>query len=262
MTLAYARRLWALDCPTLTVDAATLMYGLSGMMTIPMPAFLIEHPKGLVLFDTGIAPEALDDPVAVYGQELADGLGITSAPDQRIDRQLQALGYRTTDVTHVICSHLHFDHAGGHRMFPHAKFYVGQGELSYAHFPDPIAAFCYIPEQLAEMRNYDWREIPGVDVDLFGDGSLAILFMPGHTPGELSLKVRLASRTFILSGDAVHLRSAYDLGYHFPIDADTKTALQTIKRLKRIQESEDATLWIHHDPDDWAEFKHAPYAYE
>jgi glyoxylase-like metal-dependent hydrolase (beta-lactamase superfamily II) len=254
--------MWALDCPTLTVDGATLMYGLTGMVTIPMPAFLIEHPKGLVLFDTGIAPEALDDPAAVYGKELADALGMESKPEQRIDRQLKALGYETADVTHIVCSHLHFDHSGGHRLFPHAKFYVGQGELAFAHFPDPIGAFCYIPDQLAAMRKFNWHEVPGTDVDLFGDGSLVVLFMPGHTPGELSLKVRLASRTFLLTGDAVHLRAALENEYHFPIDADTKSALRTIRRIKRLRESENATVWITHDPDDWAQLEHAPYAYE
>jgi N-acyl homoserine lactone hydrolase len=262
MSPGFARRMWALDCPTLTVDATTLMYGLSGMLTIPMPAFLIEHAKGLVLFDTGIAPEAIEDAASVYGAEMAAALGISGGPQTRIDRQIEALGFRLADVTHVVSSHLHFDHSGGHHLFPDAAFYVGQGELAWAHFPAPIGAFCYLPEQLARTRNFDWREVPGVDVDLFGDGSMVILFTPGHTPGELSLKVRLASRTFILTGDAVHLRAALDLEYHFPIDADTMASVRTLRRLKRLRDSEEASVWISHDPDDWAEYKHAPYCYE
>lgn len=262
MSLGIARRMWALDCPTLTVDANTLMYGLSGMLTIPMPAFLVEHAKGLVLFDTGIAPEAIDDPAAVYGSQMADALGLSGTAEQRVDRQIEALGYELTDVTHVVSSHMHFDHSGGHHLFPHAKFYVGQGELAFAHFPEPIGAFCYMPEQLARTREFDWREVPGVDVDLFGDGSLVILFMPGHTPGELSLKVRLPSRTFLLTGDAVHLRAALENEYHFPIDADSRAATQTLRRLKRLRESEEASVWITHDPDDWASYKHAPSCYE
>lgn len=262
MSLGFARKMWALDSPTLTVEANTLMYGLSGMMTIPMPSFLIEHPKGLVLFDTGIAPEAITDPVAIYGQELADGLGIGGTSDQAVDKQIEALGYKVSDVTHVIASHLHFDHAGGTHLFPEAKHYAGQGELAFAHYPTPIAAFCYRDDQLARIRGFDWREVPGIDLDLFGDGSLVILSMPGHTPGELSLKVRLASRTFILTGDAAHLRGQLDLEYHFPIDYDTISAVRTLQRLKRLRESEDATIWITHDPDDWKELQHAPYSYE
>jgi N-acyl homoserine lactone hydrolase len=262
MTLGFARRMWALDCPTLTVEAHTLMYGLSGMITIPMPSFLIEHTKGLVLFDTGIAPEAIDDPVACYGQELADALGMTSSPDQRLDRQIEALGYELSDVTHVISSHLHFDHSGGLHLFPEAKFYAGAGELAFAHYPAALGSFCFMPDQLARVAKYDWHEIPGVDVDLFGDGSLVILFMPGHTPGELSLKVRLPDRTFILTGDAVHLRQALSLEYPFPLDCDTLSSVRTLQRIKRLAESEEASIWITHDPDDWAEYKHAPACYE
>lgn len=262
MSLGVARRMWALDSPTLTVDASTLMYGLSGTLTIPMAAFLIEHPRGLVLFDTGPAPEAIDDPASVYGTEMAEALGISGTREQRIDNQIRALGYRTKDITHVIASHLHFDHSGGLHLFPDATFYIGEGEFPFAHFPEPIGAFCYMPDQLSRIRGFAWREVPGTDLDLFGDGSMVILFMPGHTPGELSLKVRLASRTFILAGDAVHLRAALEQEYHFPIDADTKQATRTLRRLKRLRESEQATVWISHDPDDWAEFERAPVCYE
>ncbi len=262
MSLGFARKMWALDCPTLTVDSNSLMYGLSGMITIPMPAFLIEHPRGLVLFDTGIAPEAITDPVGVYGQELADGLGIGGTPDQAVDKQIEALGYKTSDVTHVIASHFHFDHAGGTHLFPEAKHFHGQDELAFAHWPAPIGAFCYMPDQLERTRKFDWHEVPGCDLDLFGDGSLVLLSMPGHTPGELSLKVRLASRTFLLTGDAVHLRAALDMEYHFPIDWDTRQALLSLKRIKRIAEAEEATVWISHDPDDWEQNKHAPYCHE
>lgn len=262
MSLGIARKLWALDSPTLTVDAHTLMYGLSGQLTIPMPAFLIEHAKGLILFDTGLAPEAIDDPVALYGKELAEGLGVSGTEDQKLHRQIEGLGYKLEDITHVISSHLHFDHSGGHHYFPNAKFYVGQGELEFAHWPASIGAFCYMPDQLARIRNFDWRVVPGVDLDLFGDGSLVILSMPGHTPGELSLKVRLPSRTFILTGDAVHLRAALEMEYHFPIDYDTRSAVTSLQRIKRLRESEDASVWISHDPDDWAQYLHAPFCYE
>jgi len=99
-------------------------------------------------------------------------------------------------------------------------------------------------------------------VDLFGDGSLVILFTPGHTPGELSLLVRLGSRNFVLTGDTVHLRAALENEIHFPVDADTAAAVQSLRRLKLLRDSADATVWITHDPEDWAEFQHAPHCYE
>lgn len=260
-SFATAKRLWALDSPTFTVEAHTLMYGLSGELTIPMPAYLIEHPRGLVLFDTGLVPAAIDDPRAVYG-DLADLTKIRAEPHQRLDRQIEALGYKISDITHVIASHAHFDHSGGLYLFPHAKFYAGQGEMQFAYWPATIGAGFFRLPDLDATRGFDWHEIPGIDVDLFGDGSIVILFTPGHTPGELSLLVRLSDRNFILTGDTVHLRAALENEIHFPVDADTAAAVRSLRRLKLLRDSADATVWITHDPDDWAEHKHAPYSYE
>jgi glyoxylase-like metal-dependent hydrolase (beta-lactamase superfamily II) len=259
--LGTAKRLWALDSPTFTVEAHTLMYGLTGKLTIPMPAYLIEHPRGLVLFDTGLVPAAIDDPHAVYG-ELAELTNISAQPHQRLDRQIEALGYKLSDVTHVIASHAHFDHSGGLYLFPQAKFYAGQGEMQFAYWPAQIGAGFFRLADLDATRGFNWHEIPGMDVDLFGDGSLVILFTPGHTPGELSLLVRLASRNFILTGDTVHLRAALESEIHFPVDADTAAAVQSLRRLKLLRDSADATVWITHDPEDWAELQHAPRCYE
>jgi N-acyl homoserine lactone hydrolase len=261
MSLGFARRMWALDCPGLAVEANTLMWGLEGSITIRMPAFLIEHEKGLVLFDTGIAPEALDDPVAVWGQELADALHVVGTPEQKLTTQIETLGYTLSDVTHVVTSHLHLDHCGGVHHFPDAKHYIGEGEMAFAYWPTPISAFCFVQDHLRQIRSFNWIEVPGYDVDLFGDGSLVIMYMPGHTPGELSLKVRLASRTFLLTGDAVHLRAALDAEYHYPLDWDTRLALNSVRRIKRLAESEDLSVWINHDPGDWAQYG-APACFE
>ena len=257
----HARRMWALDSPTLTVDANTLMYGLSGQLTIPLPAFLIQHDKGLILFDTGLDPRSIDDPASIYGEDLADAIGLKGSSDVRLDKQIQNLGFKLSDVTHVIASHGHFDHIGGLYLFPDAKFYFGEGEVGFAYWPTPIQSFVYRREDLDPIKNGKLNHVSG-DLDLFGDGSLVILATPGHTPGEVSLVVHLKNRSFILTGDAVHLRAALDQEYHFPIDADTAQAVRTLRRLKHLRDSLGATIWITHDPEDWSEFAHAPGYYE
>lgn len=257
-----ARRLWALDSPTFTLDAGILMVGASGELTIPMPAYLIEHPRGLVLFDTALAPEAADDPERVYGQ-LATFLGLRYTAEQRLDRQIEALGYKLSDVTHVVASHTHFDHTGGLSLFPDAKLYVGAGDLRYAYWPDPAGAAFFRTADLEPTRGYRWHQIPeGIDHDLFGDGSVVVLSTPGHTPGELSLLVRLSGRNFVLTGDTVHLRAALEHEIPMPYDADTVAAIRSIQRLKLIRDSADAVVWITHDPEDWAALGHAPTCHE
>src|SRR5262249_49023350 len=103
-----AKRLWALDGPTLTHDRSHLVVGETGIITFPVPCFLIEHARGLVLFDTGLVPEAAVDARKIYG-EMAEACGIAFRPEQAVDRQIEALGFRTGDVTHVLMSHAHWD---------------------------------------------------------------------------------------------------------------------------------------------------------
>lgn len=260
MQSSTATRLWALDSPTFTLDNGILMVGAQGTATIPMPAYLIEHPRGLVLFDTGLDPAAADDPEGVYGP-LAEHLGLRFTREQRLDNQIEALGYRLSDVTHVVASHSHFDHSGGFYLFPEAKLYIGTGELRYALWPDPAGAAFFRQIDIERTRSFNWVHVP-TDHDLFGDGSVVILHTPGHTPGELSLLVRLAHRNFILTGDTVHLRQALENEIPMPYDANTELSVRSIQRLKLLRESADATVWISHDPEDWAEFDHAPKSYE
>jgi glyoxylase-like metal-dependent hydrolase (beta-lactamase superfamily II) len=258
-----ARRLWALDAPKLTLSISMMMLGSAPAydVTIPVPSFLIEHPKGLVLFDTGIVPEALEDPEAVYG-ELAKHMRIEGNASQRLDRQIVELGYKVEDVTHVVLSHSHFDHAGGLLLFPNAKFYVGEGELAFGFWPGPAFARTIHRPGLEAARGFNWYEVPGCDVDLFGDGSIVIMFTPGHTPGELSLLVRLPYRTFVITGDTAHVRAQLDNLTPHPFSTDIGSAIRSLKRLRLLRDTPDTTVWISHDPDDWASYEHAPRCYE
>ncbi|MGH8998434.1 MAG: N-acyl homoserine lactonase family protein [Acidimicrobiia bacterium] len=256
-----AKRLWALDAPTITVDQSLMMVGGSGVVTIPMPAFLIEHPAGLVLFDTGPAFDAADDPESVYGP-LAEMFDMRFPAAVRVDRQLGDLGYKTSDVRYVVASHLHFDHAGGRSLVPDATFLVGPGEMRYAYWPDKAGAAFFRREDFEPTREFNWLELPGGEHDVFGDGALVVFCTPGHTPGELSMLVRLPERNFLLVGDTVHLRVALEGEIPNMFDANTQVAAESIRRLKLIRAAADATVWISHDPEDWAEFGHAPQCFE
>lgn len=249
-----ARRLWGLDAVQLTIPAAGMVIGAEGEVTFPLPAFVIEHDRGLVMFDTSFAPLACEDPAAYFGP-LADVLQPIASPDMRIDKQLAKLGFRTDDVSHVILSHGHSDHSGGLTMFPHAKFYAGPGEFEYAvdHPPESDKYFRY-EEEIRPTLEYDWTVLDGPELDLFGDGSITMLHMPGHTPGELTLKVELPSQTMILTADAVHLRAGLDLMSPDPYDWDKEQSVASLGRLAAL-EAGGANLWIGHEPADWATYQ-------
>ncbi|GAA4543952.1 N-acyl homoserine lactonase family protein [Pseudonocardia xishanensis] len=187
-----ADRLYAFDAPRGTVPRSDMVVGLDGEVTIPTGLYLIEHREGRVLFDTGLAFDAFDDPVAVYGQGMVDHLRMQIRPEQRIDRQLARIGLRCGDITHVIMSHAHLDHTGSLDRFPTARFYTGPGELAFAESAQGRLAQNVRLADLEPTRGFAWTEVSPVGLDLFGDGSVLIEHAPGHTPGQLVLVVSLA----------------------------------------------------------------------
>jgi glyoxylase-like metal-dependent hydrolase (beta-lactamase superfamily II) len=113
----------------------------------------------------------------------------------------------------------------------------------------------FILDDFVPTRGYDWLELDR-DLDLFGDGALQFLYTPGHTPGECSLLVNFPNRTYLLTGDTVHLRAAIDQEATMPLDTDPIASVKSIKIIKAIRDMQGATVWITHDPEDWKEHPH------
>lgn len=261
---ATARRLWALPGAMLnTLRAPQFSGGMvqetesSPLISMPCPSFLIEHPRGMVLFDTGVSPKGLREPER-YIPDLARRFKMTTGEDLAVDSQLGGLGLSLDKVRYVIASHLHFDHAGGVYLFPGSTLLVGAGEWAHAFSPRPTGHHMELLHDLVPTLRFNWIELPG-DHDLFGDGSVVILRTPGHTPGELSLMVRLPNRTIILTGDTCHYR--VELQHGLPARGycvDMNQGTQSIRRLQMLRDAYEATVWIGHDVEDWAAMPHAP----
>lgn len=247
-----ALSLTALDSGRLIVDAAEQVIGGTGECSIPFPAFLIEHPTGLVLFDTGLSPRAYDDPDDYFSGRLHLATGFT--PDKRLDRQLAALGLEAGDIGHVVLSHCHSDHAGDLLRFSQARFYVGPGELDWARSPGAAGSpFIRWHEQLEPALSFDWTVVDTPRFDLFGDGTIVVLHTPGHTPGHLSLRVTLPNRTIVLTADAAHLREGLDRLSPAATDDEPDVAIDSLRMLRNLEAQGDE-LWVTHDPGDWARY--------
>jgi len=167
----------------------------------PFFFYLIEHPQGLVLFDTGLHPAMRTDLRGRIG-DMADAFVVEMAEDDDVVSQLAKLNRRPDDVACVIQSHLHFDHAGGLEFFKHADVYVQERELEFARNPPVYQRDIYVPADFD--HDLKWRSLTS-DHDLFGDGTLKILATPGHTPGHQSLLIHLESRPLLLMSDASYL---------------------------------------------------------
>jgi glyoxylase-like metal-dependent hydrolase (beta-lactamase superfamily II) len=246
-------RMRAMTCGWLTAPLGAFLEGEQGLIEVPVPCYLIEHPKGRVLFDSGLHADTQTDPAARLG-EAAQIYRVRFAPGEEVSGRLAVCDVAAERVDWLVTSHLHFDHTGGHAQIPNARLVVQQREWEAGHDPEGIAANFYDP------RDYDL----GHDVltvagehDLFGDGSVVCLPTPGHTPGHQSLRVRLPGGDAVLCADACYLRRSLEDLHLPPFAADADAMRSSLARLRSLQQA-GARLFFGHDPGFWADVPQAP----
>lgn len=242
-------RLYTLDCGHLAFrdmgmfDDSGALDGKHGEMSAP--CFLIVHPKGILLWDTGLGDAVAEHP---DGVELAPGIRATVPVT--LASQLARLGLKPTDIDYLAFSHWHEDHTGNANLFGKAIWILQRKELAAAtgHAPPPF-------ESLAPVSawRYARKRIIDGDADVFGDGTVRLLLMPGHTPGHqvLELKLRHAG-TVLLSGDLYHSRENRELRRVPRINTDRAATLASMDRFEAIAARDRARVVIQHDPRDIA----------
>jgi N-acyl homoserine lactone hydrolase len=185
--------------------------------------FLVEHPAGLLLFDTGQQAEAAESGYFPRWHPFFRLARFELGPEDEIAAQLAERGVRPGDVRWVLLSHLHTDHVGGLAPFAGADVLVSRVEWERAtapfgrlhghlprHWPQQL-----VPH-LLELQGPPVGPFPGSE-DVAGDSRLLVVAAPGHTPGHVGLLVR-GRRTFLLAGDLAH--SAAQLAHVAPAVAD------------------------------------------
>ncbi len=127
-------RVYALCTGYIELDRASMVSDLAAGQpwTVPVLSFLVDHPRGKLLFDTGVHCQARVDPVGRLGPERVKRLTVKSQAGDDVVPQLARLGLTPPDVRYVANSHLHFDHCGGNEFFPQATFLVQRPELESA----------------------------------------------------------------------------------------------------------------------------------
>ena len=186
-------KLYAMTCGWLTGELDRLMEGGEGDVELPIPSYLIEHPRATALFDTGLHPACQHDPAARVGPRLSSLFRFNYQPGEEISARLAALDRDPARIDLIITSHLHFDHVGGNALIPNATVVVQRRELEAGHDPEQAAQRGFSP--LDYDLGHQLRLIDG-EHDVFGDGSVVCLPTHGHTPGHQSLRVRLDSPEF------------------------------------------------------------------
>jgi glyoxylase-like metal-dependent hydrolase (beta-lactamase superfamily II) len=226
----------------------------SKQITIPISMWVLDHPKGLVVIDTGNNAAVSDGNCKSHWVAgLCDFLKPSQKREDVIDRQLQKLGYSVDKVKVVITSHSHLDHIGNIEMFPKAIHVIQKKELYQAWWPEKYQrGGAHVLADYDGARDFNYLELDG-DYDLFGDGTVVVLSTPGHTFGNQSVKVKLPETgTVIISQDAIWMQANLD-GYPAGLNYSIQDYTKSLNRLKLIRDLENAQLFMPHDQDQYAE---------
>jgi N-acyl homoserine lactone hydrolase len=195
--------------------------------------YLIKHDDQYLLWDTGHSMTAPN-----------------VAPKVSIVDQLAQLGVKPEQITFVGISHYHADHTGQVASFPKAVLLIGQGDWNAITAPKPAEGVNFAPFEGWIKGDNKVTPVP-LDKDVFGDGTVMMLYTPGHTPGHHSLLVKLPQAgNFLISGDAVHFRENYDTDGVPAFNYDRAQTLASIARMKKLVDVYKATLVIQHDARD------------
>ncbi len=215
----------------------------------PVWSALVRTTEGLVLFDTGLHPVHVTRPEATFGPQAT--LRIVMDEEDAILRRLAALDVAPEDISIVVNSHLHFDHAGNNGAFPRATFLVQADHLAFAkgkpNFPGiywDIAGLAYLP---ISGRT---RVAQGVEA----------LPTPGHAPGHQSLVVDLPETgRVVLCGDAAFTRENIERG-ESPAP-DQASARESIGLIRSLVAGDLDRAFPSHDGVSWSRWRHAPEVY-
>jgi N-acyl homoserine lactone hydrolase len=247
-------KLYAFTCGTVTGEFARLMEGGEGEITMPVPVYLIEHPKGRALFDTGLHPDCRYDPAGRLGTRLAELFRIGLRSGEDVGARLAAIDRDPGKINLVINSHFHFDHVGGNALIPNATMLVQRREWEAGRDPDIAARHGYNPRDFD--LGHELRLLDG-EHDVFSDGSVVCLPTHGHTPGHQSLRLRMDGGEIVLAADACYfcrtLRERRLPRYMH----DRNAMLASLDRLEALERS-GARIFFGHDPDFWQTVPQAP----
>lgn len=237
-----------LDCGNATVKNFNAFFSdtneyPAGPRVITDSCYLIRHGSEYLLWDTGF-------PAALKGQ--ANDMGaLVARLDKTIAEQLAVLRLRPADIDVVGISHMHADHTGQAADFPNAKLLIGKKDLEMSKGPkDPFGPW--------RGANAEVQPMEGGDIDVFGDGSVIALNLPGHTPGHMALLVKLVSGNVMLSGDLYHATIARQFKGVPPFNTSRAETLASIDRFERLARSHRAKVIIQHEPADIAKLPAFP----
>ena len=265
-------KLYAFSSGALTIGKGILqnLAAIEPPIKIPVGFYVIKHPKGNVIFDTGNNDLIIKDP-SYWGANF-EALKPVNTADVAIDVQLQKIGLKPDDIKYVVVSHLHLDHGGNVGKFPNSTVVVQKDEIRNAFWPEAGTGGPYIIGDVLPLRapgsDYPNKgkmlQLTG-DLDLFGDGTMIVKRWVAHTPGSQMMTVRLKNTgLIILTGDNVYFRENVEksLPPNIVLAYNPTGFLTAYEWIRHMMATEKADYFTAHDPDAFKAMKKAPEFYD
>lgn len=225
--------------------------------TLTDSCYVIEHPKGRMIWDTGLNDALLQKPNGVDVWEGKFNLSVKKG----LRNQLKELGLTPADFDFVGISHFHMDHVGNAPLFTKAAVLVQKEEQETALAADAV-------KKGMDAGFVSWFKTAKVtpltgDYDVFGDGTVVIKKMPGHTPGHQSLFLNLPKTgPVLLTGDLYHFTKNRQFKRVPSFNTDKKATLKSMKAFEAFVSAKKAQVWIQHDLEQNQTLAHAPAFFE
>lgn len=202
-------------------------------------SYLIVHPRGTLMWDTGVVPDASFKPDGTA----AEGVSTANRP---LMPQLAAAGYKPAAITWLGLSHYHSDHTANANAFAGATWIVQQVERD-AMFADKPASIMQ-PAHFSALKNARTKLLANEDFDVFGDGTVVVKTAPGHTPGHQVLLVKTQKNgPILLAGDLYHYPEERATGKTPSFEFNAEQSKVTRARIESFVQQTGAKLWIEHD---------------
>ena len=232
-----------------------------GAYEIPVPWFLIKHPQGNVVIDGGNAIEAAIDKRGHWG-DVVDAYDPVMQISENCVDQLKLVDVSPQSIRFVLQSHLHLDHTGAIGRFPKATHFVQRAEYDYAFKPHWFSAGAYIRADF-DRPGLNWKFLGGDytdNFDLFGDGTVRLIFTPGHSPGHQSFLITLPkSGPILLTIDAAYTMDHWENRALPGLVTSSMQAADSVAKLRKLAADTGALIVTGHDPSTWEDFRKAPH---
>ena len=257
-------RLYVLDCGIITppnVDNYGLKVNEVADTRMVTPCFLIAHPRGSLMWDTGEIPDSA----------FKDGVSPQKLNNYTVDRpllpQLAAIGYTPANITYMALSHYHGDHVANASLFAGSTWIVQKGDrdpiLAPRPVPPPATGRVPDPKFFEGLANSKTILLNNEDHDVFGDGTVVIKTTPGHTPGHQALYLKLAKTgNILLSGDLYHYPEEITYKKIPSFDSNKEQTAKSREMIEEFVKQNRAQLWIQHDYTSGIKRKIAPEFYD